>query len=115
MTLRITLCTNICTSLRCDRSFQLDGLCVYTMCQSFTSIYLLDWILQVLYQIARVAEVLKTHKVLLDRSRTDESVENADTSSLVVGSTRPCPTERLLTNHSPGGFFVVINVSSSVA
>ncbi len=66
-------------------------------------------------QIGRVLEVLKANKVFFDTPCTDETVENADTAGLVVGTAGPGTTEGLLANNGTRALFIVIDVASRIA
>jgi len=68
-----------------------------------------------LQQVTRVAIFLQSNETLLDTPRRYEPVKDADTPSLVVRTTTPGTSERLLPNDSSRTLFVVIHVSGSVA
>jgi hypothetical protein len=60
-------------------------------------------------------EVFQSYKILLDAPCANESVEEIDAPSLVIRSTSPPATERLLAYNGSGTFFVVIDISCCVA
>jgi hypothetical protein len=64
-----------------------------------------------LNQVAWVVEALEVNKVLLDASRTDEPIEEANRARLVVGSTRASTTEWLLTYDGASTLIIVVYVA----
>jgi hypothetical protein len=68
-----------------------------------------------LHQITGIYVVLQAHKVLLDAARADEPVEDADTARFVVRAAPPSTAEGLLPDDGARAFFVVVDISRSVA
>ena len=68
-----------------------------------------------LHQVARVLEPSDSHKGLLDTSRRDEPVEDADRASLVVRSACTASSEGLLAYDGARAFVVVVDVPGSVS
>ena len=66
-------------------------------------------------KVGGILEVIQANEVLFDAPCTNEPIENADTTSLVVRTTSTSTSERLLADNGTCAFLVVVHVSGGVA